>query len=261
MNRTTLRRERGDITRYIKPTEQLAHDGEQRRKLRRHRRANPRPHREHQLARRVSASVRRDLDHSSVIDVVAHKRFARADVGPQRLGKCQLLTHACFGSNKTRRRLEECALVQSHIEDRKPRPCGFGVEQHVRHVVLVRRFLRTRQKSRAAVKDGVVVDGRDVERATLCQEAHARLRFELAPDFVRPNCKRRVLRTFANREPRDARVAMCRAKCVRRIETIDAQHTRLFLGQLIRGRCARCAQPDHDHVVVRHYSPAASRCG
>ena len=60
--------------------------------------------------------------------------------------------------------------------------------------------------------------------------------------------ERQILRAFAEREARDARVAVRRAVIVRRMKSIDAKHTCTAPRQLIERSRAHRTEADHDGI-------------
>ena len=72
--------------------------------------------------------------------------------------------------------------------------------------------------------------------------------FQLAPDFMRADCKLRILNAFAAGDPGDPRIAMGGPELVRRLELIEPQDARPPPGQLIDRGIFHGSQSEHDCV-------------
>ena len=99
------------------------------------------------------------------------------------------------------------------------------------------------------------------ESAVGREQTLAGFRFQCAPQLVRSLHQRRVVFALADREARDARVAVARAEGVRWREAIQAENARALLRQVIDRRAAHRAESQHDGIVGYRSAHATQRTG
>ncbi len=83
---------------------------------------------------------------------------------------------------------------------------------------------------------------------------------ELAPQLIRAQEQRHVVRAFEVRLADDARASVARAAVVRGRETLDADHLRAARCEMGRGCAAHPAEADHDDLHGAQYVESPPEC-
>ena len=140
--------------------------------------------------------------------------------------------------------LEYADMVRRDFERRKA-PHGFGrvhdlVQQPVQPAG------RERARHHFAVRRADLGDAGDVE------ELRSRRGLKLAPQRIGPAQQRHIGRMLEIAEPDDAALAVRRALVVPRHKAFDADNADAAARELMQRRASHRAEPDHDHVELRH---------
>ena len=140
------------------------------------------------------------------------------------------------GHGEGRKTSRDLAAIEDRVID-PPRLCrGDGRLEELRHAVARRDLARAG----------------DDQDPVLAQQRQAGPGFQRFPDLVRALGERRVLRTLAAGQARDAGVAVRRALLVRRMELVEPEHRGAADRELVAGRRAHRAQAENDDVMARH---------
>jgi hypothetical protein len=171
--------------------------------------------------------------------------------GPVGLGHAQVGADAFLRPQNARAGLEISRLVVGDVELREPLPDLSRIENFVADPVLLRRRDGVCKKL-FDVRDRRLLGAGNDQPAAGREERRSLFALELAPQLVRAHRQWRVLRTLADCQARDARVAVARTQHMRRREAVDAKNAPAKPGEMIDRRAAHRAKPEHDGVESCH---------
>src|SRR5450631_11954 len=246
-DRESRRGEVSDGTRRLEPVQHLACDAEVPREIGVEELGKPGARGDDDLAGAVLGGIGAHANDAALVGNRPHALVA-AKLRAVLLRERELGAHARLGIKVPRAGLVVSDLVVSHVALREVLAQLARIEPLVLDIETARRGERV-------VEEVLDVRGcppraaRDDEAAGDDEELRARLRLDVAPDLVRAAHDRRVVLALADRDARDAGVAVRRAKRVGRREAVDAEHLRAALGRLVGARRADRSQSHDDEVV------------
>ena len=231
-------RERVALGARLEPEKDVAFDPEMRREEG-HEPSEPRARGDHQALRVVASGGRRHAD-AVVCGLPSLDRLGEAQRRTVSLGLPKVRLDRALRCEPPGLFLVEADPAVGPLEQWKAPTQRRGVED------LVRESMRARARERSAHQ---LAGGRArVEAAGLRQEGLAARALELAPEVPRAAEQRNVVRVLVVREPDDPREPAGGAERVSARETLEAEHRRAALRQVIGGRAAVRAKPRDDDV-------------